>query len=110
MWIKSLSSDAWINLTHITHFKIEDSNAPVNSKPYDVVAYLDASHIGYSPREHEVVEGQAFVTVKHGTAKKCKWFIKRKLFWQSLSQWIGYLVAGGLGAVLTYLFQSLSKN
>ena len=107
MWIKSLSSEAWINLTHITHFKIEDSNASANT-PCDVVAYLDANHIGYNPREHEVVEGQAFVTVKRGTAKKCKWFIKRKLLWQFISQWIGYLVAGGLGAVLTYLFQKFS--
>ena len=108
MWIKSLSREVWVNMNHITHFRIELSNDPTNI-PYDVVVYLDTSHTGHSPREHETVEGQAFITVYRGTEKKCKWFINRKLRLQSIYQWLGYLVAGGVGAVLTYLFQKLGS-
>ena len=109
MWIKSLSRrEVWININHITHFSIEVGNDPVRI-PYDVVAYLDTETIGHNPRPSEIVEGQAFVTVKRGTEKQCKWFIKRKLLRQFISQWIGYLVAGGLGAVLTYLLGLLKS-
>ena len=34
--------------------------------------------------------------------------IKRKLRLQSLYQWIGYLVAGGVGAVITLIFSEPS--
>ena len=105
MWIKSLDTGrhAWVNINYITHFEIELSNNPA-IKPYDVVAYLDASHIGYDPRPGEVVEGQAFVTVKRGTYEECEQFIKEQIFLQAAYQWLGYLVAGGVGAVLTLLF------
>ena len=104
MWIKTLDTGrhAWVNINHITHFEIELSNNTA-IKPYDVVAYLDTETIGHNPRKGEIVEGQAFVTVKRGTEKQCKRFIKKKLCLQFISQWIGYLVAGGVGAVLTYL-------
>ncbi len=104
MWIKSLDTGrhAWVNINHITHFEIELSNDPA-IKPYDVVAYLDTETIGHNPREGEEVDGQAFVTVKRGTAKHCKRFIRRKLCWQFIRQWVGYLVAGSVGAVLTSL-------
>ena len=78
-------------------------------KPYDVVAYLDAETIGHDPREGKEVEGQAFVTVKRGTEKQCKRFINRKLLRQFISQWLGYLVAGCVGAVLTYLLGMLKS-
>ena len=104
MWIKSLSRrEVWININHITHFSIEVGNDPVRI-PYDVVAYLDASNIGREPRQHKVVEGQAFVTVKRGTHEECEQFIKEQIGLQTAWQWIGYLVAGGVGAVLTLLF------
>ena len=110
MWIKSLDTGrhTWVNINHITHFEIKLSNNPT-IKPYDVVAYLDTETIGHDPREGKEVEGQAFVTVKRGTEKQCKWFIKRKLCRQFISQWLGYLVAGGLGAVLTYLLGLLKS-
>lgn len=104
MWIKSLSRrEVWININHITHFEIKLSNNPV-IKPYDVVAYLDTETIGYDPRQGEVVEGQAFVTVKRGTHEECEQFIKEQIGLQTAWQWIGYLVAGGIGAVLTLVF------
>ena len=101
MWIKSLSSDVWVNITHITHFKIH----PVNHTLHDVVAYLDASMTGLDSRQHEVIDGQAFVTVKRGTYEECEEFVKEQTFLQTAYQWIGYLVAGGIGAVLTLWFK-----
>lgn len=53
----------------------------------NVVAYLDTSTNGLDPRQYEVVEGQAFLTVL-----------------QAAYQWIGYLVAGLVGTVLTLIF------
>lgn len=110
MWIKSLnkSREVWVNMNHITHFSIKLSGDPPEIR-YDVVAYLNASHEGLDPRQHEIVDGQAFITVKRGTHEECEEFIKEKLFLQSAWQWIGYLVAGGVGAVLTYLFQKLGS-
>ena len=84
-------------------FSIELSGDPPKIR-YDVVAYLNASDEGLSPRQHEIVEGQAFITVKRGTCEECEEFIKERLLLQSALQWIGYLVAGGVGAVLTLIF------
>ena len=105
MWIKTLDTGrhAWVNINHITHFEIKLSNNPT-IKPYDVVAYLDTETIGHDPREGKEVEGQAFVTVKRGTHEECEQFIKEQIGLQTAWQWIGYLVAGGVGAVLTLLF------
>ena len=52
----------------------------------NVVAYLDTSTNGLDPRQYEVVEGQAFLTVL-----------------QAAYQWIGYLVAG-LWVLFLHLF------
>ena len=105
MWIKSLnkSIEAWVNMNHITHFSIKSSKPPTKI-PYDVVAYLNASNEGLDPREGENVDGQAFITVKRGTKEECEEFVKEQLFLQSALQWVGYLVAGGVGAVLTLIF------
>lgn len=96
MWIKSLSAEVWVNITHITHFSI--------GTPYDhrdhtlrhVTAYLDAS-----VTQHGNVDG---VTVKYGTHEECEEFVKEQIFLQTAYQWLGYIVAGGIGALLTLLF------
>ena len=114
MWIKSLDNNihfgrnVWINMIHITHFALRQIPSP-NSETneiYGVEAYLDASESHIQPRR-ESTQIQTSVLVYRGSEKKCQRFIKRKVRSQSISQWIGYLVAGGLGAVLTYLFQKL---
>ena len=105
MWIKGLDNEtqARVNMNHITHFKIKLSNNTA-IQPYDVVAYLDTETIGHDPREGKEVEGQAFVTVHRGTHEECEQFITEQIGLQTAWQWIGYLVAGGVGAVLTLLF------
>ena len=95
-------------MNHITHFAIRQmpiSNSETN-ETYAVEAYLDASEKPINPR-FQMTQDQASVLVYRGTMKKCTRFIKRKLLRQSVGQWIGYLVAGGVGAVLTYFFQQL---
>ena len=112
MWIKSLETDVWINLNHITHFSIMESdfdNFDNRLSSHGVYAFLDASEEPPHSPQHEFSQDQVYLIVYRGSYKKCVRFINRKLRLQSISQWIGYLVAGGLGAVLTYLFQQLSK-
>ena len=124
MWIKGLSGrKAWVNINHITHLEIHISKYATDNKnkTHDVVAYLDAIKSEHKIKsEHNITESgthivpdQVFVTVKHGTEKQCERFIKWTLRWQAISQWIGYLVAGGLGAVLAVLLawylQQLNK-
>lgn len=109
MWIKSLETDVWINLNHITHFSIVEPTYDNRIPDHEVYAFLDASEGQFTSSKLDTAQIQASVLVYEGTEKKCKRFIKRKLRRQSISQWIGYLVAGGLGAVLTYLLQQLNK-
>ena len=108
MWIKSLRPKNWVNMNHITHFRIEVSN---NAKihTHDVVAYLDTSMNGHEPREGKSIEGQARITVKRGNYEECEQFVNDQTFLQAAYQWIGYLVAGGVGAVLTFLFSRLGS-
>ena len=94
-------------MSHITHFSIQSILFNRDSPDYEVVVFLDASAQSLLLPTLDSEQDQACLTVCQGPEKKCKRFIKRKLRWQSISQWIGYLVAGGLGAVLTYLFQLL---
>lgn len=112
MWIKSLDREVWVNMNHITHFAVKmtpnQSSEPDAPREYAVGAYLDTSKMAGTP-QLGLGQDQAFVFVYVGTLKKCKKFIKKKLRWQSISQWIGYLVAGGLGAVLTYLLGLLKS-
>ena len=118
MWIKSLSGrKAWVNINHITHLEIHISKYATHNKnkTHDVVAYLDAIKSEHNITESgtHIVPDQVFVTVKCGTEKQCERFIKWTLRWRGISQWIGYLVAGGLGAVLAVLLawylQQLNK-
>ena len=101
MWIKSVSS-TWINMNHVTHFDID----PIpGTQSYIVQAFLSTSK---SVNTTSSRQDQVFVVVYQGTTKKCRKYIKRKLRWQAISQWVGYLVAGGVGAVLTFLFSRLA--
>ena len=70
-------------MSHIALFLIRENFNP--RREYAVYAYLNTNE-------------QFMVCL--GTEKKCQQFIKKKLRWQAISQWIGYLVAGTLGAVL----------
>ena len=104
MWIKSLSSNAWVNMSHITHFSIVKLTYD-NRVPYhEVNAFLDASANHPSGRTLEPEPDQASLTVYQGTSEECEQFIREKIGLQSAWQWVGYLVAGGVGAVLTLLF------
>ena len=104
MWIKSLDTDVWINMTHITHFSIEQIILDDSLDVHEVSAFLDASAKSFSPSNYDDVQDQASLTVYHGTYEECEQFITEQIGLQSAWQWIGYLVAGGVGAVLTLLF------
>ena len=45
MWIKSLDTDVWVNMNHITHFSIKQINVPtmIVLDVHEVSAFLDAS-------------------------------------------------------------------
>ena len=107
MWIKTFIRYTWINMNHITHFTIEESNEP---STYDVVVYLDVGRNGHDPRQHQVVEGQAFITVYQGSVKECERFIRRRQKLEGFYNWLGYLVAGSLGAVLGAVITLLFGN
>lgn len=103
MRIKSLSRrDAWVNINHITHFEIKVVKQPTKRISHDVVAYLDAIKSEYNITESEthIVPDQVIVTVHRGTHEECEQFIEEKIRQQTISEWIGYLVAGSVGAVL----------
>ena len=103
MWIKSLRSNIWINMNHVTHFTIEQG-LPPHHIIFSVYAYLDTSAFRISTPRLGPAQDQASVKVHQGTSQECEEFIKEQLFLQSAWQWIGYLVAGGVGAVLTLIF------
>ena len=105
MWIKTLDTDVWININHITHFSLSEPYFH-NRVEFEAYAFLDASH---EPPRNEFSQDQVYLKMYGGSYKKCERFIKNKLRWQSVSQWIGYLVAGGVGAVLTYLLGLLKS-
>ena len=108
MWIQSkddnidLGRNVWVSLNHITHFVVRElpSQGADLLPRYGVEAYLDASKMAITSIRPEFGQDQTSILVFRGTEKKCQRFIKRKLWRQSLWQWIGYLVAGLLGAVL----------
>ena len=109
MWIKSLDTDVWININHITHFSIVEPTYDNRIPDHEVYAFLDASAGQFTSSKFDNAQVQASVLVYEGTKKKCARFINRKLRLQSIYQWIGYLVAGGVGAVLTYLLGLLKS-
>lgn len=104
MWIKSLYNDTWVSMKHITHFRIvmdDDHYRRGNNLTY---AYLNTNEIRMNENTSEDEQNQARVLVCQGSREECILFIDRQQFLEGLFQWIGYLVAGGVGAVLTYLF------
>ena len=103
MWIKSLYDDTWVNMKHITHFRIESDDAPERRNNNLVYAYLDSNEIRWSPNQHSFWNSdQARILVCQGSKEECEQFIVEQQQLESAFQWIGYVVAGGIGAVLTY--------
>ena len=111
MWIKALDRYVWVNIKHITHFEIEEKNLGLGdgSPPYYVAyAYLNASSMRWSPSaERNYEQDQARISVCQGSKEECGEFIDKTQFLEGLFQWVGYLVAGGIGAILTLIFQSI---
>lgn len=104
MWIKSLDEDVWVNMVHITHFSIVAPTYDNRIPDHEVTAFLNASAKFFSPRKFDDIQDQASLTVYQGTYEECEQFIKEQIGLQAAWQWVGYLVAGGVGAVLTLLF------
>ena len=111
MWIKSLDNNihfgrnVWVSMNHITHFTVRQLPSQRDDSPakYGVDVYLDASQKPIQPR-FQMTQDQASVLVYRGTSEECEQFIREKTGLQTAWQWIGYLVAGGVGAMLTLIF------
>lgn len=106
MWIKSLNTDVWVNMSHITHFSIVKIGSPVEYEIHQVTVFLDTSEGQFIPSKLDPTQVQASVLVYEGegTHEECEQFIREQIGLQTAWQWIGYLVGGGVGAVLTLLF------
>ena len=104
MWIKSLETEVWININHITHFSIVEPTYDNRIPDHEVYAFLDTSAGQFTSSKLDNAQVQASVLVYEGTHEECEQFIKEQIGLQTAWQWIGYLVAGGVGAVLTLLF------
>ena len=102
MWIKSLYDDTWVSMKHVTHFRIE-SDAPERRGNNLGYAYLDTGSYRWD-RFEQPKQDQARILVCQGSREECEQFIVEQQLLESTFQWLGYLVAGGVGAVLTYLF------
>ena len=106
MWIKSLYDDVWVNMKHITHFSIE-SDEPERRGNNLVYAYLDTTRKRWNPNTLDQWDpDQARLLVCQGSKEKCVEFIDKQQFYEGLFQWVGYFVAGGIGAILTLIFQN----
>ena len=68
------------------------------------MAHLDATETRFDYVEKKLIEDQTYVTVKRGSEEEPKLFVKEQAFLQVAYQWIGYLVDGGVEAVLTLIF------
>ena len=67
MWIKSLKTEVWINMSHITYFRIVGSTYYHNEIPLDeVYAFLDTS-ANYHMDGTEPESDQASLIVYQGT-------------------------------------------
>ena len=106
MWIKSLDDDVWVNMIHITDFSISETISHSECKTHEVYAWLDTSRKIFTPFDPSLnLQEQAFIIVCQGTYEKCNDFVERQISLQTAYQWLGYIVAGGIGAVLTLWFQ-----
>ena len=105
MWIKSLDDDVWVNMIHITTFSIVERGYSSNRTTHEVYAFLDTSSKIFNPFDlSSNQQEQASVIIYRGSHEECEVFVKEKTFLQVAFQWIGYLVAGGVGAVITLIF------
>ena len=118
MWIKSLDDDTWVSMKHVTHFSVQTKRVvrgDVITSIYAAYAYLNADSLRSSyglddilrgnPRpEQPTVVDQARIPVCQGSRTECREFIEKQQFLEGLFQWVGYLVAGGVGAVFTLIF------
>lgn len=105
MWIKSLDEDIWVNMVHITHFNIAEMTSRSDRKTHEVYAWLDASTKIFTPFDRSLnLQEQAWIIVYQGSKEECDDFVENQISLQTAYQWLGYLVAGGVGAVLTLLF------
>lgn len=113
MWIKSLDEDVWVNMKHVTHFTIKEVHELTNLKgspdSYEYVhyayAYLDATMSSFDTRTMgNTQQEQTHVPVCRGSKEECREFIDKQQFLEGLFQRLGYLFAGGVGAVITLLF------
>ena len=118
MWIKSLDNDTWVSMKHVTHFRVQTERVVrgnVITSIYVACAYLNADSLrssyglddilrGRQRPEQPTVVDQARILVCQGSKEECREFIDKQQFLEGLFQWVGYLVAGGVGAVLTLFF------
>ena len=103
MWIKSLYDDTWVNMKHVTHFSIEMDTAERRGNNLGY-AYLNTNEIRMNENLLKDEQNQARILVCQGSVEECEQFIVEKQLLESVFQWLGYLVAGGVGAVLTLIF------
>ena len=79
---------------------------------YIAYAYLNASSLRpkpMSPASSPTMESdQARIVVCQGTEEECEQFVADQTFLDDAFQWVGYLVAGVGGAILTLIFQDVS--
>lgn len=95
-------------MKYVTHFSVQMDNEPLRRGNYLTYAYLNTSslrRIPFSPEHWE--QDQARILVCQGSEEKCEQFVADITFLDEAFQWVGYLVAGGIGAILTLIFQNL---
>lgn len=110
MWIKSLYDDTWVNMKHITHFSIKMDSEPFRRGNNLLYAYLDTTDVSWNRNSSKDEQDQARILVCQGSVEKCQQFIVEQQLLESTFQWLGYLVAGGIGAVLTLIFQNFQSG
>ena len=109
MWIKS-EKNQYIMLPHISYFEVEpilmrDNDGvivyPNDQSLHKVVAYLSSQHI-LQFHSGESQPRPAQIILYTGTEQECKDYIVQKLGIQAFLKALGYVVAGAVGAILTY--------
>ena len=70
MWIKSLDTDVWVNMIHITHFSIVKMGSPAEYEIHEVNAFLDASAGQFTSSKLDNAQVQASVLVYEGTPRR----------------------------------------
>ena len=97
-------------MKYITHFTIVETDYDNETEKviFWAKAYLNATSSTISkPSGLSISEGQASIVVCRGTEQECEQFVNEQKYLETAYQWLGYLVAGGIGSALTLIFQSL---